>query len=185
MPRIVAGLLLIAALLGAPGVHANPLAFADLATAAGEPRQLGQGRMRWFGLALYDATLWVGADHRRGGAPDHWRWDHPFALDLRYARDFKGTKLADASVDEIRRLGLADAAKLDAWRAHMVAALPDVKKGERITGVFRPGVGAEFFHQERSTGLVPDPEFARAFFSIWLDPRTREPKLRAALLGAR
>jgi hypothetical protein len=184
VPRI-GHLLLLAVLLCAPGVHANPPSFAELATAGGEPRQLGQGRMRWFGLVLYDATLWVGGDHRHGGELDDWRWDHPFALDLRYARDFKGRKLADASVDEIRRLGLADGAKLDAWRAHMVAAFPDVKKGERITGVFRPGIGAEFFHQDRSTGLVRDPEFARAFFSIWLDARTREPKLRAALLGAR
>jgi hypothetical protein len=33
--------------------------------------------------------------------------------------------------------------------------------------------------------VVSDTEFARAFFSIWLDERTREPKLRAALLGQR
>ena len=137
MPRI-GHLLLLAVLLCAPGVHANPPSFAELATAGGEPRQLGQGRMRWFGLALYDATLWVGGDHRHGGEPDDWRWDHPFALDLRYARDFKGRKLADASVDEIRRLGLADGAKLDAWRAHMVAAFPDVKKGERTLLSVRP-----------------------------------------------
>jgi len=32
-------------------------------------------------------------------------------------------------------------------------------------------------------GEIPDAAFSRAFFSIWLDPRTAEPGLRAALLG--
>ena len=30
-----------------------------------------------------------------------------------------------------------------------------------------------------------DPEFARAFFAIWLGPQTSAPKLRAALLNGR
>ena len=40
-------------------------------------------------------------------------------------------------------------------------------------------------HRERLLGTVADPEFARAFFSIWLDPRARDPKLRARLIGLR
>ncbi len=173
-------LLLTLALLGASLAAANTrLPIAELSSPDAEVRQLGQGRMRWFGLLLYDATLWVSGPV----TGTEWRWDRSFALDIRYARDFQGRKLADASVDEIRRLGIADDARLEKWRAFMVAAFPDVTKGQHITGVFRPGIGVEFYHQDRSTGIVRDPEFARAFFSIWLDPRTREPKLRAALLG--
>jgi hypothetical protein len=67
----------------------------------------------------------------------------------------------------------------------MARVFPNVRKGESITGVNRPGVGAEFFHEGRPTGLVRDPEFARAFFDIWLDPRTREPGLRNSLFGAK
>lgn len=142
-----------------------------------EYRMLGQGRMRWFGLLLYDAALWAPGDR--------WRWEAPFALDLRYARDFQGVKLAEASVDEMRRLGYEDETRLQRWRQAMVEAFPNVRKGDRITGVFRPGEGAQFFHNGRLTAMVADPEFARAFFSIWLDPKTREPKLRAALIGPR
>ena len=29
---------------------------------------------------------------------------------------------------------------------------------------------------------IADPEFARRFFAIWLDPQTSAPALRAALL---
>ena len=140
-------------------------------------RVLGQGRMRWFGLLLYDASLWV---------PDgRFSWDRGFALDIRYARDFEGRRLAEASVDELRRIGLGDAAQWSAWGESMRRAFPDVRKGEHITGVYRPGVGVDFFHEGRATATVADPAFARAFFSIWLDPRTREPRLRAALLGQR
>lgn len=157
-------------------VHANTVPL-PVAVQAGEAdlRVLGHGKMRWFGLLLYDAALWVSGTE--------WQWTRTFALDIRYARAFSGERLAAASVDEMMRLGYRDARKLAAWRERMLTAFPDVKSGERITGVFRPAVGVEFFHEGRSTAAIDDPEFARAFFSIWLDPATREPKLRAALLG--
>lgn len=159
-----------------PVVHANAMPLpAAVQAERGDLRVLGHGKMRWFGLHLYDAALWV--------AGSEWQWDRTFVLDIRYARAFSGEKLAAASVDEMRRLGYRDPRKLDAWRERMLAAFPDVKSGDRISGVYRPGVGAEFFHEGRATAVVNDPEFARAFFSIWLDPATREPKLRAALLG--
>ena len=65
----------------------------------------------------------------------------------------------------------------------MRSIFPDVKKGEQLTGVNLPGVGVDFYYNDRFGGRVADPEFAVAFFSIWLDPRTREPGLREALIG--
>jgi hypothetical protein len=174
--RLIAVLALVCATQAAG--HANTVVLpAALKAEQGDLRVLGQGKMRWYGLLLYDAALWVPGSE--------WQWDRTFALDIRYARNFAGEKLAAASVDEMMRLGYRDARKLSAWREHMLGAFPDVKSGERIVGVYRPGVGAEFFHEGRSTAAIADPEFARAFFSIWLDPGTREPKLRAALLGQR
>ncbi len=74
MSRAVFALLL--ALLSAPMALANvpPL---PVAITVGSPdlRVLGEGRMRWFGLHLYDAALWVsGTD---------WQWDSAFVLDPR------------------------------------------------------------------------------------------------------
>lgn len=174
--RWLAVFLVALAALSAEAAGLAPLPEA-LATGETQYRALGSGRMRWFGLHLYDAALWVsGREHG---------WDQPFALDIRYARDFYGARIAEVSADEMRRLGGADARRIESWREQMARIFPDVRKGEHITGVFRPGLGAEFFYQGRPLGTVYDADFARAFFSIWLDPRTREPKLRAALLGQR
>lgn len=135
----------------------------------------GRGEMRWFGLHIYDASLWA-----PGGK---WRGNAPYALELRYARDIEGRRLVETSIDEMRRLGSLDEARHAAWRAALERVFPDVRSGDTILGLHRPAQGAEFYHQGRLTGRLDDPELAQAFFAIWLDPRTREPGLRARLLG--
>jgi hypothetical protein len=85
------------------------------------------------------------------------------------------------SVDEMRRLGASEA-QLQRWEPELRRVFPDVKEGDSIIGVHYPGRGAAFFHRGRPTGEVRDAEFARLFFAIWLDPRSRSPSLRTALL---
>jgi hypothetical protein len=153
--------------------HAQPpLGAAELLT---DLRRLGSGEMRWFGLKLYDATLWA-----EGG---RFSLDGGFALSLRYARDFEGVRLARASIDEIRRLGEKDEARIARWSAVLSGVFPDVKAGEVITGVKLPDGSARFFHQGRALPAIEERALSDAFFAIWLDPRTREPDLRARLLA--
>lgn len=175
-------LLMLCALLQGTGLGvaaAVPLPPALTARADGagaEFRQLGNGEMRWFGLKLYDAALWVPAG-------TEWSADAGFALAIRYARTIAGDKLVDTSIDEIRRLGLGDEVQLVRWRLELTRALPSVAPGEILVGARIPGAGARFWHDGKPTAEVRDPALARAFFAIWLDPRTREPALRARLLG--
>ncbi|NMG75962.1 hypothetical protein GPA25_14430 [Aromatoleum diolicum] len=147
-----------------------------LASEAADWRQLGRGEMRWFGLRIYEAALWVRGDGR-------WRDDRPFALEIRYARDIPSARLVETSIDEMRRLGVADAAQLARWQVDLERAFPAVSAGDVIVGVHRPGAGAAFYHRGRLTTEVRDVAFAAAFFAIWLDARTREPALRTRLLG--
>ncbi len=142
---------------------------------AGELRRLGVGTMRWFGLHVYDAALWV----REAG------WDpaDTFALDIVYARDIAGKALAESSITEMKRVGFTDEAQHARWLPAMVRTFPDVGRGDRLVGLNLKGAGAAFFNQDRALGTIDDPVFARAFFAIWLDPRTREPQLRNRLLG--
>jgi len=156
--------LALLAALAALGAHANvPL------------QPLGEGTLRWFGLKIYEARLWTA-----GGAPD---FSRPFRLELRYARSLDGEAIAERSAEEIARLGFGTPARRAAWLDAMRRLFPDVVEGDALAGEHRPGVGASFARNGRPLGEVADPEFSRAFFSIWLDPRTSEPGLRAALLG--
>lgn len=142
---------------------------------ASDWRLLGTGEARLLGVRLYDASLWV-----TGVA---YRDDAPFALSLTYARGFSRALLVDTSLDEMRRLGAADEARLARWKLALERVFPEVSAGETVVGVNLPDGGAAFYHQGRLSGKVADPVFARAFFAIWLDVRTRVPALRARLLG--
>ncbi len=140
---------------------------------------LGNGTFRWFGLKLYDARLWA---ERRGFSADDWART-PLALELTYARSLYGTRIADASVDEMKKLGLGSPAQQRAWRDAMKQVFPDVDEGTQLVGIYQPGQPTRFYRDGIAIGEVADPDFGPAFFAIWLHPRTSAPKLRAALLG--
>ncbi len=167
-----ASLLAVLALLVASGVaRAAP---AHIEEHLAQPRISGAGAFKWFGLRIYDAELWVGEKGYQAGAP--------FVLELRYARKLDGVKIAEASAKEMEKLGAGTPAQRSAWLARMKEIFPDVKEGSRISGVFLPGAGARFYLDGKPLASVPDEQFARAFFAIWLDPRTSAKDLRSALL---
>jgi hypothetical protein len=139
-----------------------------------QARLAGKGTYTWFGLRIYDAELWVGDQGCAG--------DAPYVLVLRYARKLDGVKIAQASADEMEKLGAGSISQRAAWLARMKEIFPDVKEGTRISGVFLPGAGVRFYLDGQALASVPDPDFARAFFAIWLDPKTSAKSLRAALL---
>jgi hypothetical protein len=134
---------------------------------------VGQGEFRYWGFRVYDASLWSpqGA-YDSGGA---------FALSLRYARDLSARSIVDSSLDEMRRLGKPVDSNPQ-WETALLQAMVDINRGDTLTGVYTPGKGAVFFHNDQITGQINEP-LAKAFFAIWLDERTRAPKLRQALLG--
>lgn len=133
-------------------------------------KRWGSGDFRRFGFLVYHATLWAGDDPLRP----------PLALRLDYKRTIAGSAIAEASVKEMRQLGAAEA-DLKRWGAEMARVFPDVREGDHLTGLYRPD-GAAFLFNGSTRGEIADPEFARLFFAIWLDPRTSAPDLRAALL---
>ncbi len=144
-----------------------------------EARRQGQGRFRWFGLTVYDAELLSTQPLR----DDQWP-QQTFGLRLTYARALRGGEIAKSSLQEMEKLGIVPAAQRDAWLQRMTALFPDVNQGDAITGVNLPNRGIRFWRTDRPLGTVDDPVFARAFFSIWLDPKTTAPELRKSLFGA-
>jgi hypothetical protein len=86
-----------------------------------DARLSGQGTFRWFGLKIYDAALWVGST---GYQPASVK----FILNLSYARELHGERIAQASIDEIRQLGLGSTVQQVVWLSKMKELFPDVKE---------------------------------------------------------
>ncbi len=61
---------------------------------------MGYGTLRWFGLRVYDGQLWSNAD------PEGFNYKRdPSWLELKYARDFEGSDIAERSIDEMEEIG--------------------------------------------------------------------------------
>ena len=160
----------------AAGAAAAP---AELAQAAGELVLRGQTRFRVWGFEVYDASPWTTPGFVPAQAEGQL-----LALELRYLRDFSAKDIAERSLKEMRRSAAVASEQDSRWLAEMLRVFPDVRKGDRLLGLQRPGEAAVFWLNGRLRGEIRDAEFTRRFFGIWLSAQTSEPALRRALLGA-
>lgn len=134
-----------------------------------------QSPFRFFGLKVYDIKLW---------APEgRYRTDQPHALELVYDMNLKGADIAKRSVTEMRGQGYGPEEKLARWGAEMAKIFPDIKPGDTLIGVHHPGKEVRFYTREKFIAAVTEPDFAKAFFDIWLSEKTSEQGLRDRLLG--
>jgi hypothetical protein len=67
-------------------------------------------------------------------------------------------------------------AMLNGWMA-------DVKSGQRLTFVSKPGAGIQVDVNGTVKGTIKGDDFARAFLSIWLGAEPPNPELKSGLLG--
>lgn len=136
---------------------------------------VGNTRFTFLFWDIYDAVLY---------APQGlWKGQPPFVLTLTYLREFTGNDIAERSVKEMRRQGEYDADTLSQWRSMMMNLFPDVKEGDKISGVLDRNKVTHFYLNDDLLGNIDDKEFSAAFFAIWLGEKTSEPKMRSELIG--
>lgn len=172
-------------LLALPGLLALPVqAQAQAQAQRKRPAELpealrlqSEAQMRFFGLRIYDIRLWVAEPVNA----DNWA-RQTLALELEYARSLSGREIAKRSLVEMRRQAEIAEDKAQRWLTEMEAAFPDVKAGDRISGLFEPGRGVQFFVNSQPRRQLLDAEFARLFSGIWLAPQSSEPGMREQLL---
>jgi len=176
--HIVASLALVACTLVLPTGPALAMsAESTVGVALKDKARLGTARLRVWGFEVYDASLYAapGFDAQRFT-------EHRFGLELSYLRSFKGSDIAERSIDEMRNLAVIEPAQAERWLKAMSALFPDVQRGDRVTGVHEPGTGARFYLNGQWLGEVADESFSRLFFGIWLSPKTSQPGMRRALI---
>jgi hypothetical protein len=179
-----AAAVLLALLLG-EAVTAAHAPFAGAATKAILPEavlqkvpsfhQVGKGSHSYLGLRVYHVALWA--------TGNRWNPDEPHALDLESNRAISRDQLTEAGMSEMTRLGVGNPGQLEAWRKEMERVLPSVKRGDQLVVFHAPNHKTFFFYNGDDRGEIDDPTFGAAFFSIWLDPRTKNPALRKSLLN--
>jgi hypothetical protein len=186
-------LLRAAALLASLAVTQRTIAGVGTAAAAGlaadvagqdwralipQAQALGGGDLTWFGLRIYRATLW--------SASRPFDDAQPFALQLHYYRSISRERLVNTSMDEIRRLSRAalPAATLSRWETLLASAFINVNEGDELVGIYLPSRGMRLYDRQRMLAEIDDQALARAFFDIWLNPDSRDKKLRQRLMGA-
>lgn len=150
----------------------------EVRTALPNAQLAGRGKLNFFGLEVYDASLWTA----EGFKADNFD-SQAFALDLHYHRGFSAEAIAKRSLKEMNRIEPIPDQLAQQWLTELQDALPNIKKGDHLVGVHQPGKGVYFWHNGMRKGEIKDADFSRQFFAIWLSPKTPEPKLRMALLG--
>lgn len=138
----------------------------------GQVQLQGLGRLNFWGFHVYDANLYRGIN----------KDSQEFALELKYQRSFTGEAIANRTADEMKSLGVPAPQALG-WGKELAAVLPNVEPGQTLAAVYTPKQGTTFFFEGKRIAQFQSAEFSKAFFAIWLDPKTSAPKLRTELLG--
>ncbi|WP_156824218.1 chalcone isomerase family protein [Salinimonas chungwhensis] len=155
--------------------HTVNAASAPVSNELENPQIVGEGKFTYYFWDVYNATLY---------APDgDWDKAGSFALNLEYLRDFEGKKIAERSIEEIKKQGFTDEGVLDQWRQEMEKIFPDVSDGDSITGIATSDNATRFFLNNELIGEIADASFTEHFFNIWLGEKTSEPELRDKLIG--
>ena len=136
---------------------------------------VGESRLSFLFWDVYDASLYA--------SDGIYHPDKPFALSLRYLRDFSGSDIAGRSIEEIRQQGLSDTLILNLRREQFKATFLDVVAGDEIIGIHGSFEGASFFLNGALIGNIPNTTLSRRFFDIWLSEKTSEPEMRELLIG--
>jgi hypothetical protein len=136
---------------------------------------LGKGRHSWWGIQMYDATLWI--------VGPQWSAAGPHALDLEPGRAVPADTLVKNAIAEMRALKVGDERKLTIWQAEMRKVIPNVQQGDQIVIFCSDTNRTLAYLNDSSTGEVDDPSFCPAVMSVWLHPQTKHQAMRKSLLG--
>lgn len=139
------------------------------------PRLVGEARFRLLFFDIYHAALFAPDGLYDGSAP--------YALRLSYMRDVSSQTIVDTSLDEMRRQGSGDEAKLAEWADWMGHHFPDMQNGDEAMMIALTNGGMALYHNQVKLGQTDDPAFTDAFFAIWLSNNALKPDLSSQLRG--
>jgi hypothetical protein len=109
----------------------------------------------------------------------------PYELTLHFVRNVDADDLKKGWGEGFARNPTPDLPALQGRIATLSSWMPDVKSGQRLTFVHRPGQGVQVDVAGTAKGTIPGDDFARAFISIWLGAMPPNAELKSGLLGGK
>lgn len=137
--------------------------------------KIGGGDLRYFVWHIYTAELYA--------QTRIFHIDKPYALRITYARKVSKARLIQSTKSELRHHTATSENKISRWMEGLNKLWRDVKKNDALTLSVDKHQRAHFYLNNIALGSINDPEFTKAFSSIWLAENTSKPDLRAALLN--
>ena len=135
----------------------------EVTRALGNVERVGQAEYGALSVRLFSAETWA--------AGGDFSWTEPFALTLTYHRAARATTLISRSIREMSGRGAGSVQALAPLRTQLANCLPDLARGDRVTGVSTGPDTARFYVNGAHRCDVRWPGFRRAFFGIWLAGR--------------
>ncbi len=137
-------------------------------------RPLGKGRHSYWGIQMYDATLWI--------VGPRWSESQPHALDIEPNKAVSSDVLISSAVAEMRSLKVGDERKLRAWQAEMKQVIPNLQPRDQVVIFCSDANHTIVYVNDKIVGKVDDPSFCPAVMSVWLHPQTKHQSMRKSLL---
>ena len=138
-------------------------------------KKVGQGTMSWLFIDIYQAALFTGnGKYQRG--------QYPQALRIHYQRDISKKALLKATQQQWQHLSI-EADLYHDWLQQLERLWPDIKEGDQLIFLLSSNGEGHFYYNNKKLGAIENRVLSEAFLSIWLSPKTSEPKLRRKLIG--
>jgi hypothetical protein len=107
----------------------------------------------------------------------------PTELILQFVRDVGASDITKGWDEGFANNSKAELPALKDRIATLNGWMADVKTGQRLTFLVKPGEGVQVDVNGTVKGTIKGDDFAKAFLSIWLGAQPPNPEVKAGLLG--
>jgi len=183
----VLGPAILALTLGAGAAQAREckgVSFADQIQVGGGTlalNGLGMRQATVFKIDVYVAALYVAKTSNDPKAL--LAADTSSAMILHFVRNVAAGDLRKGWTEGFEKNARDQLPALQERIATLTGWMADVKAGQRLTFIYRPGAGVQVDVNGVAKGTVKGDDFGKAFLSIWLGAEPPNPGIKAGLLG--
>ena len=133
------------------------------------------------GKAKFSVLFWDIYDSALFSHNGEYLSDSPYLFEIKYLRDISRDDLIDRTIEQWQHLGI-EKETYQPFVVELENIWPNIRKGDELA-MWTDGNATAFYFNQAFKGQITDPAFSQLFASIWLSPKTSQPKLRKQLLG--